>query len=246
MSPQSQRAVILAAGRSTRIQARVGNRPKPLISLGGRTLLEWNLQSVARAGVQEVWINLHYQPDLIEELIGDGARFGLHVHYLLEEELLGTAGALSHLAADLAGGPFLIVYGDNLTALDMNALIGFHQEKAAQMTVAVFDPESVPNTGIAGGRVVMADDGRIEVFEEHPDGVGKFVNAGVYVAEPEMLTFIPSDLPSDFGRDVFPLMLEQGARLFGFPMTGYCLAVDTPEALDRAEALVEELILVPL
>jgi NDP-sugar pyrophosphorylase family protein len=234
-----ERALVLAAGRGTRIQSRFPDRPKPLIRVGQYTVLEHNLTQLARAGIHEVWINLHHLGDQIEALVGDGSHYGLEVHYAPERELLGTAGTLKRLAAEFEAGTFAVVYGDNLTAIDLAAMVAYHRRCAAIATVALFDPLRVPNTGMAGGKVAMAANGRLVAFQEGPRAIGQFVNAGVYVLEPDLLSDLPAFSPCDFGRDVFPKLLEEGRAVFGYAMDGYCLAIDTPAALLRAEALID-------
>jgi NDP-sugar pyrophosphorylase family protein len=233
-----KRALLLAAGRGTRIQSLIADRPKPLIQVGQYTVLEHNLRQLSGAGVREVWINLHHLGDQIQGLVGDGSRYGLRVTYAPEDELLGTAGTLKRLAREFARDTFLVVYGDNLTAIDLTGMVAYHRRCAATATIAVFDPLRVPNTGMAGGRVVIAADGRVVAFQEGVGASGQYVNAGVYVLEPEALSCLPMVAPADFGRDVFPRMLEAGRAVFGYCMDGYCLAIDTPEALQRAETLI--------
>ncbi|HLH23999.1 MAG TPA: nucleotidyltransferase family protein [Chloroflexota bacterium] len=236
-----QTALVLAAGKSTRIQPVAPDRPKPLIVVAGQTVLERNLRQLAAAGVRDVWINLHYRGEQIAALIGDGARLGLHVRYSWEPDLLGTAGAAKKLEAALAADTFLVVYGDNLTALDLAALTAQHRARAAVATIAVFDRDRVPNTGLAGGRVVVDAEGRVMRFVEGGAADSPYVNAGVYALEPRVLAAIAPGAFADFGRDVFPLLLEHGARVDAFPIDGYCLGIDTPEGLARANALVADL-----
>src|SRR4051812_23317440 len=184
-------ALVLAAGQSTRIQAVAPDCPKPLIVVAGETVLERNLRQLAAAGVHQAWINLHYRGEQIEALIGDGRAFGLRVEYSWEPELLGTAGAARKLEAALAADTFFVVYGDNLTALDLGALAAQHRRHGAVATIAVFDRERIPNTGLAGGRVVMDAERRVTQFVEGGDAASPYVNAGVYALEPGVLAAVP-------------------------------------------------------
>src|SRR4051794_888009 len=233
-------ALVLAAGRSTRIQAVAPDCPKPLIPVAGEPVLERNLRQLAAAGVCDVWINLHYRGEQIEALVGDGARFGLRADYSWEPELLGTAGAAKKLEAALATDTFFVVYGDNLTALNLGALAAQHRRHGAVATIAVFDRDRIPNTGLAGGRVLMDAEGQVTQFVEGGEAASPYVNAGVYALEPGVLATIPPGRFADFGRDVFPRLVADGARVDAFPIDGYCLGIDTPEALARANALVAQ------
>lgn len=233
-----RKALVLAAGASTRIRAAAGDRPKPLIEVAGRTVLERNLEALAAAGVERVWINLHYEGKQIESLIGNGARYGLNVAYSWEPTLLGTAGAAKKLERELGDESFFIVYGDNLTALNWRQMIRHHRQADAAATIAVFDRDRVPNTGLAGGRVIIGSQGRILNFVEGAGSDSPMVNAGVYLIEPRVLDLMPDGVFCDFGKDVFPAMLSKGEVLTAFPIDGHCLGIDTPEALRRAEELL--------
>lgn len=233
------RALVLAAGVGSRIRAVAGDLPKPLIPFGGRPILAHNLQWLAAGGVREVWINLHFQPDMIREAVGDGSAFGLSVNYVYEPELLGTAGALANIA-EAVGPGFLLVYGDNLLRFDLGALRRRHADAGAELTMALFDQDRHRHTGIAGGRVVVDEEGAVAGFVEGANAGSPLVNAGVYVLEPSVLDLIPPGGPVDFGRDVFPAMLAQGRRLMGHVLEpdGVCLGLDTPDSFAAGEALL--------
>jgi len=242
--PLIRTALVLAAGRGTRIRSIALDVPKPLIAVAGRTVLERNLDQLAEAGVRDVWINLHYRGEQIAARIGDGDRYGLRVRYSWESELLGTAGAAKKLESSLGVGTFLVISSDTLTALDLDAMVARHRQRSAMATIAVFDRNRVPNTGLAGGRVVIDDAGRVVRFEEgtaHEESFSSpYVNTSVYVLEPEILDLMPANTFYDFGHDVFPSLLRLGARFDAYPIVRYCLGIDTPEALMRAEAFVRE------
>jgi NDP-sugar pyrophosphorylase family protein len=227
--------LVLAAGSSSRIRGAAFGIPKPLIEIGGEPILVRNLRWLASGGVHEVWINLHYRPELIERAIGNGNALGVTVSYSKETTLLGTAGAAKKLEAELRTTPFWVVYGDNLVDVDLGAMARAHAASPAIGTIALFDPQQVTNSGVAGGRATVVD-GVISAFHEGPTG-GSWVNAGVYLLEPAIFDYIPADRAVDFGRDVFPSLLDSGERLLAHPVGRYCLAVDTPEALARAHQL---------
>jgi len=236
------RAMVLAAGKGTRLQdagPAVPALPKPLIPLAGRPVLEHNLKLCARHGICEVAINLHWQPEPIREFVGEGSRWGLSVTYSVEETLLGTAGGVKRMERFLADDSFLVIYGDNYTDCDLTALLAQHRASEAWATVAVFDTRAGRYSGIAGSRVLVADGGRIVGFEETRGAVGElespWTNAGVYALEPRVLGLIPAEQEWDFGRDVFPALLETPGRLQAYRHPGFCYALDTPEALRIAE-----------
>ncbi|MBV9512149.1 MAG: nucleotidyltransferase family protein [Caulobacteraceae bacterium] len=235
-----EKALVLAAGLGSRIRSVAGDLPKPLMRFAGAPILAHNLRWLAAGGVRQVWINLHYGADLVRETIGDGSAFGLEIRYVFEPELLGTAGALANIAAAVTE-PMLVVYGDNLVRCDLAALARARQEQDAWAALALFDRDRHPHTGIAGGRVELAAGGRIRAFTEGGASTSSLVNAGVYVVSPAILELIPKGRSVDFGRDVFPAMLDQGRPLTGWVIdqAGFCLGLDTPESHAAGAALIE-------
>src|SRR5262245_26148216 len=159
------KALVLAAGRSTRLRGVAGDLPKPLMPVMGRPILEHTLRWLAASGITDVWINLHYQGEQIRRRIGTGAHLGLRVRYSEEAPILGTAGAVGKLRAEWTD-TFLVVYGDNLVRFTLVDLLETHRRLAPVATIALFDPARHPSTGVAGGRVVMGDDGRVRSFVE--------------------------------------------------------------------------------
>jgi len=233
-------ALVLAAGKSTRIAAVSGGRPKPLLEVGGKPVVAWNLEWLADAGVRDVWVNLHYRPDELRAALGDGSRYGVRIRYSYEETILGTAGAWRKLR-DEWHSTSLVVYGDNLLRFDLGAFAAAHRAYGATATVALFDPDMHANTRIAGGRVSLGADNRIVAFVEGGGLISpeaRFVNAGAYLLEPVVAERIGTGF-QDFGRDVFPALLRDGA-VAGHVMesSGYCLGLDTPESFGIAATLV--------
>jgi NDP-sugar pyrophosphorylase family protein len=232
------RAVVLAAGKSTRIAAVAGGLPKPLLPVAGEAILARNLRWLASQGIGQVWINLHYQAEKIRQAIG-GELAGVRITYVEEPTILGTAGAVGNIAGRWHDR-VLVVYGDNLVALDLAAMHQEHRRRQAAVSVAVFDRNRHRHTGIAGGRVTIDSDSRIIQFVEGADDqLSSLVNAGVYLIEPAVVAQIPPDQFCDFAKDIFPKLLAQQLPLYAHLIDGYCLGIDTPESYRRAVALVE-------
>lgn len=232
-------ALFLAAGKSTRIHPVTKGKPKPLLEIEGDPIIARNLRWLAAEGLRELYVNLHYEPDQIRGFVGDGSAFGVQVTYSEEPDILGTAGAVKNLEASFAKGPFMVIYGDNLMSFDLEALRKTHADSGATVTIALFDRNRHPHTGIAGGRVQMQGDGRITAFiEGATDDVSSLVNAGVYICEPEVLDHIPPATFYDFGKEVFPALLEAGRPLQGHLISDYCLGIDTPQTYETALELI--------
>jgi NDP-sugar pyrophosphorylase family protein len=226
----------LAAGIGERLRPLTDDRPKPMIEIAGKPILQYNLELLARAGVRDAVVNLHYRPERIRDFFGE--RFGeLRLHYAYEPELLGTAGAARNNAAFLRGDDFLVVYGDNLSTIDLSKLIAVHRENDADATIALYRREDVGASGI----VALDDDGRVRRFLEKPredEIFSHWVNAGYLAAKPSVLDAIPEG-PSDFGRDVLPLLLARGARVYGYRMTEELWWIDSPADYERTVAAFE-------
>ena len=231
-SPQ-MKALLLAAGEGSRLRPLTNDRPKPMIPLGGRPVLEHLIGLLRQHGVTEVAINLHYKPEVIVEHFGDGRRFGVAVTYSPEARLLGSAGAARQLAW-FFDQTFLVLYGDVLTDLDLTGLLEQHQAQRAALTMALYTVPDPTRCGIAA----LDPSGRITRFVEKPapDAVfGNLANVGVCVVEPRVLEQIPAGAPADFGHDLIPRLLAQGERLSGQVTNRYVLDIGSPERYEQAQ-----------
>ena len=209
-----------------------------MLEIGGKPVLQHNVELLAAAGITEVTINLHHQPEAIAGYFGDGSAFGIAIHYAYEPELLGTAGAARNVADRLRGDDFLVVYGDNLSTIDLRKLVGAHREKSADLTLALFRREDPSSSGIAE----LDSDDRITRYLEKPQQEEIFstwVNAGYLAARPQVLDLIPAGSTFDFGRDLLPLLLDRGARLYGYRMTEPLWWIDSLDDYRRTKAAFE-------
>ncbi|MCJ7668608.1 MAG: nucleotidyltransferase family protein [Anaerolineae bacterium] len=232
--------MILAAGEGTRLRPLTDHIPKPMLLVAGKPILEHTLELLARYGISEVVINLHHQPQTIVDHFGDGSRWGVHITYSFESELLGTAGAVKKVREQFDSS-FLTLYGDNLTTCDLTRLTVFHRAKGGIATIALHYRDDPTASGIA----TLDDRDRITRFVEKPKSHQVFshwVSAGLLVLEPEVLDVIPEGGPSDLGRDLFPSLLARGEATYGYRMSQgeYLWWIDTPEDLQRVKAIWEE------
>ena len=211
------RALVLAAGEGQRLRPLTDRIPKPMLELAGRPILEYNVRLLAQRGIREIAINTHYRPEAIVAHFGDGARFGVSIRYSYEPELLGTAGALLPLR-DFFDSTFLVIYGDNVSTCDIDALVRCHREHRDTLaTVAVFRRMNATASGV----VVFDEDGRVTSFIEKPPvdpAESSWVNAGLLVCEPPIIDLISHRDPSDFGRDLFPRAIGEGRRIMAYQM----------------------------
>ncbi len=221
------KAMVLAAGRGTRLKPHTDTIPKPMMPVAGRPLLEHIFEQIRAAGIADIVVNLHHRPEVIQNYFRDGGRHNIRLTYSFEPDLLGTAGAVLKLAAEFTE-TFLVYYGDNYVELDLPDLIRSHRQSKSDATIAVFSCEEPHRSGI-----VQADDsGRIFNFVEKPDpeiDVGRLANAGVYVLEPKVIPVIPAGRAVDFGRDIFPELIRNHFFLQAYPLRAAVYGIDTPE-----------------
>ena len=225
-------AIIMAGGAGTRLQPLTCELPKPLAPLCGAPIMDYTLRLLNRHGYGRADVTLWYKPRAVEGCFGAG-RHGISLSYIRETEPVGTAGSVL-LAARQPRDTVLVLSGDGLTNADLTAALAFHRRRRAAATL-VLTRVPIP---LAYGVVVTEKDGRITRFIEKPDWsrvISSLVNTGIYFLEPEALALIPSDRPFDFGRELFPLMLEKGLPIYGYQSDAYWCDVGDPAAFLRAQ-----------
>ena len=221
------KAILLAGGQGTRLKAVTGDLPKPLVPLLGRPLAEHILRLLKKHGITEVCAALRYRPETIRAALGDGSSLGLHLTYRVEEQELGTAGAVKNCRDFIGNEDVLVISGDAACDLDLTELLQRHREQNAAATLALHHDASPLRYGLA----VTDENGAIRAFVEKPGWrrvVTDLVNTGIYILSPPALAAIPEGQAFDFGKDLFPLLLQQGALLLGVPLSGYWCDVGTP------------------
>ena len=233
------KAFILAAGLGTRLQSLGLDVPKVMVPIGGKPLLEHHVELFRRQGIRELFINLHHKPEAITNHFGDGSKWGVHITYSHEPQLLGTAGAVKKMEHALRDGTFFVLYGDNLVRLQFAPLVEFHRERRALATIALFEsPEPW-----SGGVVETDGAGRVTRFVEKPDPKEistNLISAGIFVVEPPVLEEIPAGEFYDFGKNLFPKMLAALRPLYGMKPDAYVCDVGTPERLAQARRDFEQ------
>ena len=213
------KAVVMAGGEGTRLRPLTSNQPKPMVPIVGKPCIEHILELVREHGFEDVIVTVAFLPQAIRSYFGDGESLGLTIEYSVEESPLGTAGSV-RLASDRLDETFLVISGDALCDIDLGALVAFHREKGAAVTIGL---KSVDNP-LEFGIVVTDEDGRVERFLEKPSWGQVFsdtINTGIYVLEPEVLRHVPTDRPYDFSKELFPLLLEMGRPIYGHVCEGY-------------------------
>ncbi len=214
------RAVLMAGGAGTRLRPLTCDLPKPLLPVLNRPIAEHSLAWLRGHGLTELIMTLHYLPDTVQSYFQDGREFGVQVSYAVEElRPLGTAGCVRQVAA-LLTETFVVVSGDVITDVNLQAAIGFHRERGAKLTVILTQVADPGEFGV----VITDGDGRVVRLLEKPTPGEVFsdrVNMGAYIVEPEVLAYLPPDQPADFAQDLLPQLLAQGEPVYGFVSGGY-------------------------
>src|SRR5215203_4246576 len=218
-SQMSMKAVVMAGGEGTRLRPLTSNQPKPMVPIVGKPCMEHILELLNEHGFDEVIVTLAFLPQAIRGYFGTGESLGMAIEYSVEETPLGTAGSV-RLASDRLDETFLVISGDALCDFDLSALVEFHKQKGAAVTIGLKSVENPLEFGI----VVTDEDARIERFLEKPSWGQVFsdtINTGIYVIEPEVMRNVPNDRPYDFSKELFPLLLEMGRPIYGYVCDGY-------------------------
>jgi D,D-heptose 1,7-bisphosphate phosphatase len=234
-SPTIKHLVILAGGKGTRLASVARDLPKILVRVGGKSVLEHQLDSAFACGVAEVIIFAGHQAEQISAFIGDGRRFGINTRVVVEEEPLGNAGAVLQ-SLDSLPEHFFVVYGDVVHAVDLQCLAKLHLTRQADFTVLVH-----PNDHPHDSDLVEIDaDSRVTAIHTCPHPSDQFfanlVNAGIYVIRRDALCGVAAlDQKADFIKDIMSQLIESGARVLGYRSSEYAQDMGTPDRLERVE-----------
>ncbi len=220
---------VLAAGLGTRLRPLTESMPKPLVPMAGRPLIEYALDALAAAGIEEIGVNAFHHGDVIPNLLSHRTE---EIHYVFETELKGTGGGLKGIGQRLPEGTIVAVNGDALFDFSIMPFIERHRARGAQATLVL---RRVP-TGSPFGRVGSADDGQIHVIsevrgpeaQEHSLSFGAYT--GVQIFESSLLDLVP-DEPCDILRTAHRQLLEQKIPVFGdyAPDESVWIDVGTPD-----------------
>ncbi|MFN2524884.1 MAG: sugar phosphate nucleotidyltransferase [Actinomycetota bacterium] len=227
------KALILAGGLGTRLRPLTHTRPKHLLPIANVPHIEHVLDLLQRTGVSEVGLLTSYLASSFAGVVDRERHRGLNLRVAHEEEPLGTAGALRNAASLVAGETFFAFNGDILTNADLSALLAFHRERAAEATI-MLRPVEDPS---AFGVVPTDESGRVLGFIEKPPPEAaptNMINAGVYVFESSVLDRIPVGRVWSAERELFPGLVEEGARLYAWATDSYWMDIGTPESFLRA------------
>jgi histidinol-phosphate phosphatase family protein len=238
----SRQLIILAGGAGTRLRARLGDLPKPMIPIAGKPLLEHQVELAKKYGFTDLIFFVHYRADLIEKHFGDGKNFGVQIRYVLEKEPLGTAGAVLAGFENLAER-FVVLYGDTMVNVDLQRIWNAHEKSKAAATL-LLHPNDHP---FDSDLVEINSESFVTAFHNRPHAENvwrqNLVNAGLYVLEKSALAEFsesriqnPESRILDFGKDIFPAMVRAGKKLLGYNSPEFIKDIGTPERYDKISA----------
>jgi mannose-1-phosphate guanylyltransferase len=224
------KAMILAAGKGTRVRPITYTTPKPMIPILQKPVMEFLVELLRHHGCDQIMVNVSHLAEEIENYFRDGQRFGVEIAYSFEGRIengqlvgdaIGSAGGMRRIQdfSPFFDDTFVVLCGDALIDLDLTAALEWHRKKGAIATIVMktVDPSEVSSYGV----VVTDEDGRIKAFQEKPeveDALSNTINTGIYIFEPEVLNHIPSNCVYDIGGDLFPKLVEMGAPFYGIAM----------------------------
>lgn len=224
------KAMILAAGKGTRVRPITYSVPKPLIPILQKPVMEFLIELLRLHGFDKIMVNVSHLAKEIEDYFRDGQRFGVEIAYSFEGyvqdgqligQALGSAGGMRRIQDfhPFFDDTFVVLCGDALIDLDLTAAVEFHRAKGSLATIVM---KSVPKAEVSSYGVVVTDpDGRIQQFQEKPsveEALSTDINTGIYIFEPEIFDYIPAGQEFDIGSDLFPKLVEMGAPFYGISM----------------------------
>lgn len=227
-------AILLVGGLGTRLHPLTLTTAKPMLPLGNVPITEHQLQRAASIGIQRVVLSTSYLSDSFKDYFHDGSRWGLNLVYAIEEEPLGTAGAIRNASNYLTtDSPVFVFNGDVISHHDLTKQLSFHIDHEADATLHLLPVDDVR----AYGKVTVNDDAAITDFSEKPQSsipIEGVINAGCYIMNPDIINMIPSNRAVSIEREIFPQLLTNKQSLFGYLENSYWLDLGTPTRYLRA------------
>ncbi len=213
------KAVIMAGGEGSRLRPLTCNRPKPMVPIANKPVMEHIIELLKKYGIKDIAVTLQYMPEKIKDYFGDGREYGVSLKYFTEDVPLGTAGSVKN-AEDFLDETFIVISGDALTDINLKEALEFHKKNRSVATLVLKKVECPTEYGV----VVTAPDGKIRRFLEKPSWGEVFsdtVNTGIYVLSPEVLKYFEKGVVFDFSKDLFPILLKKEEPMYGFVTQDY-------------------------
>ncbi len=221
------KAIIMAGGEGRRLKAITGDIPKPMVSFMGRPMMEHIILLLKENGFDDICVTLQYKANIISDYFGSGEKLGVKLQYRIENEPLGTAGSVKNCADFYGDEDFLVISGDVACDFKLKELMLLHKEQCVCASLALHrssDPLSY-------GLVLTDNENRIHCFVEKPTWprvITDLINTGIYALSPKAMEYVPENQAFDFGKNLFPLLLEKSEKLMGYEFDEYWCDVGSP------------------
>lgn len=237
------KAVILSAGRGTRLPEVSKNMPKVMVSINGKPLLQHHIENLKKQGIKDIYINLHYMPEIITDYFGDGKKFGVSITYSMEESLLGTGGALKPLAKFL-DDEVIVIYGDVIAKVDFKKFLNFHKKNNALITAAIHESHHPEDSDL----VEFDNNFQLKKIFKKPHR--KIPNnphnlAALYMLSPKAFSYFPKKTKFDIAQDLLPSILKKKDRAYAYHTNEVIMDIGTPERLKKASKNLNNLVSSP-
>lgn len=222
----------MAGGKGTRLRPLTFVRPKPMIPLVNKPIIEYTVDRLSKFGFKDIIMTLNYMYTKIKNYFKDGSEFGVNINYSVEKWPLGTGGSVKK-AEKYIDDTFMVVSGDILTEVNFKDVLKFHKEKGALATMVLTEVEDPSHFGIA----VMDKHNKIKQYLEKPspeDAFSNVANTGIYIFEPEIFDFFKKEGEIDFSKDIFPELIKNDAEMYGYVFNGYWNDIGRPETFKQA------------
>lgn len=221
--------VILAGGKGTRLG--LTDIPKPMCPIAGKPVLEYQIELAKRYGITEIFLLTGYLAHVIKDYFGDGSKWGVKIHHIVEDKPLGTAGGFN-LLRDKLEDKFLVFYGDIVMDFDISSFVKFNNINTDPIATLLVHPNNHPYDS---DLVEINSSNKVTHFlsKPHPDNLSykNLVNSAVYIFSKKILDFIQPDIPQDFGKDILPKVLESGGNIYAYNSSEYIKDMGTPDRL---------------
>ena len=223
------KAIVLAGGEGKRLKAVTGDLPKPMAPILGKPVMERILELLRAHGITDICATVKYNPGPILDHFGDGSAFGVRLTWSVETEALGTAGGVANCRDFWNGEDFLVISGDAACDFDLTRFVRDHEAHRPAASIALYSHPEPLRYGLA----LTDRTGRILRFTEKPaweQVLTNLINTGIYILSPRAMDRVPRGIPYDFGKELFPALLDGGEELRGIIMDGYWCDIGTPRA----------------
>lgn len=227
------KSIIMAGGFGTRLRPLTLGIPKPMVPMANKPMMEHILDLLKKHNFDHLLSLLYFQPETITGYFGDGSKFGVKMEYLQSKDDYGTAGSVRNAIDFIGDERILIISADVLTDFNLTSAMKFHEERGSVATMVLTHMENPRQYGV----VITEEDGKITRFLEKPTWGEVFsdrINTGIYILEPDVVKMIPYQKFYDFGKDLFPRLLKEGAPLYGYTADGYWRDVGNITEYQRA------------